>query len=148
MLFQMLSGPIITVGPVANVAYLDQASCSAKVFKEVCLIAISGQRYRFNKLLLASISNMFRDVMLGHFSSPHYAHGDKVCITTEFNKQELEHLYELCHYGQLTLNTQDTAEQCLKALGINLADFDMTAQVFDGTVIKMEDEEEDGNYFL
>jgi len=138
-----MSCPSVSIGPVASAPYLDQGSCSDRAFKDVILIAVTGQKYRFNQLLLASTSATFREVLVNHFSSPHYLHGERVCITTEFEQLELDQLHELCHYGQLTLSDQSSAEPCLKALGVDLATFSMTSQVFNAPVVKMEVEEDD-----
>ena len=127
----------VTIGPVHQVPYLEEGHCNATAYREVRVISNSGRLFGFNKLLLAAMSPVFREVMTGHFASPHYSHGDSVCILTEFKDQELEHLHQLCHYGRLMLNIQDS-KPCLKSLGVDLSTFDMSGEVFDGTLIKSE----------
>ena len=62
---------VVTVGPVAQVAYLD--SSETETFREVCIVAKSGKVLRFNNLLLASVSPMFATILSDHYSSPNYS---------------------------------------------------------------------------
>lgn len=134
----------VRIGPAAKVFYLDGGHCNSKSYKEVCLISSSNRQFGFNKLLLASMSQVFREVMERHFASPNYSHGERVYITTQFADQELEHLHQLCHFGRLLLTAADS-KPCLKPLGVDLTDFDMSGQVFDGTVVKMEADDSYGD---
>lgn len=117
---------LVTVGPVAKVAYLDSSETAA--FREVCIVAKSGKVLRFNNLLLASVSPMFLNVLSDHYSSPNYSSGDPVFISTEFEVKDLQQLHSLCHYGQILLESEDE-QPSLSHMAVDLGELNLSHQV-------------------
>ena len=78
----------ITFGQAGKVHYLEQVE-NWDVFVSCSL----GHTVGFNKLMLASVSSLFKRVLLDLGES------DNVHISTNFSIDELKYLHELCHYG-------------------------------------------------
>ena len=78
----------VTFGQAGVVHYLDQVE-NWDVFVSCSL----GQTHSFNRLMLASVSSLFKRVLLELEDS------DNAHISTNFTTDELKYLHELCHFG-------------------------------------------------
>lgn len=91
ILFTAMESPLVKCGQAGEVHYLEGVE-NWDVFVSCSL----GQSVGFNRLMLASVSSLFKRVLLdlGEESDNGGAH-----ISTNFATDELKHLHELCHYG-------------------------------------------------
>jgi len=129
------SMPELKIGPVLDVPYLQSGHTSAPGYRDVCIVSSTGDKYGFNKLLLASVSALFRDLLLEHFSNLNNSSEDKVCFSTNFTSTSIVSLHQLCHYGQM-LVSQGHPQPSLKDFGVQEM---ASTQYTDGSMVKMED---------
>merc|ERR1719300_449566 len=100
----------ITFGQAGKVHYLEQVE-NWDVFVSCYL----GHTVGFNRLMLASVSSLFKRVILDLGES------DNVHISTNFSIDELKYLHELCHYGTVEHGpAKEVLYQSLASFGIDL----------------------------
>ena len=101
----MIKSNQITLGQAGIVHYLDEV-CQWDVF----VTSSCGQAVSFNRLMLASVSNMFRLVLLDLCSSNSEDVSSQAHISTNFTVQELQYLHDLCHYGSVKMGSVNLTE--------------------------------------
>ena len=89
--------------------YLQSGHTSAPGYRDVCIVSSTGDKYGFNKLLLASVSALFRDLLLEHFSNLNNSSEDKVCFSTNFTSTSI---VRCGHHSKISLHLKIKSISC------------------------------------